>query len=95
MSLYLSSAGSHHVHWAVLQEPMADWMGKLEALDIPDNEVPGMTMADKPTLKGKLLQLPHDNAAHFFNGTAMEVLKMLRTLLPEAIAGKPSGCMSS
>ena len=70
---------------------MADWMGKLEALDIPDNEVPGLTMADKPTLKGKLLQLPHDNAAHFFNGTAMEVLKMLRTLLPEAIAGKPLG----
>ena len=74
---------------------MADWMGKLAALDIPDNEVPGMTMADKPTLKGKLLQLPHVNAASFFDGTPMEVLQMLRTLLPEATAGKPSGCMAS
>ena len=70
-------------------------MGKLEALDIPENEVPGLTMADKPTLKGKLLQLADDKAAEFFNGTGMEVLKMLRTLLLEAIAGKPSGCMSS
>ena len=79
----------------MLQEPMANWMAKLEALDIPDNEVPGTTVADKPTLKGKLLQLPPGNTAHFFNGTTMEVLKMLRTLLPEAIAGTPLGCMSS
>ena len=74
---------------------MADWMGKLEALDIPENEVPGLTMADKPTLEGKLLQLPDDKAARFFDGTPINVLKKLRTLLPEAIAGKPSGCMSS
>ena len=70
---------------------MADWPDKLEALDIPENEVPGLTMADKPTLEGKLLQLPDDKAARFFNGAPMDVLKKLRTLLPEANAGKLTG----
>ncbi len=32
---------------------MADWLRKLEALDIPDNAVPGLTVADKPTLEGQ------------------------------------------
>ena len=74
---------------------MADWPDKLEALDIPENKVPGLTMADKPTLEGKLLQLPDDKAACFFNGAPMDVLKKLRTLLPEADAGKPTGCMTT
>ena len=74
---------------------MADWPGKLEALIIPENAVPGLTMADKPTLEGKLLQLPDDKAARFFNGAPMDVLKKLRTLLPEADAGKPTACMTA
>ena len=52
-------------------------------------------MADKPTLEGKLLQLPDDKAARFFNGAPMNVLKKLRTLLPEANAGKPTACMTA
>ncbi len=35
---------------------MAYWLGIVEALDIPETALPGLTMADKPTLKGKLLQ---------------------------------------
>lgn len=74
---------------------MADWLCKLEALDIPDNAVPGLTMADKPTLEGKLLQLPDNKAARFFDGAPMDVLKRLQTLLPQADAGRRTGCTTT
>ena len=74
---------------------MAYSLGILEALDIPENAIPGLTMADKSTLKGKLLQFPSDKAACFFNGADMDVQKMLRTVLPGADPGKPTGCMTA
>ncbi len=74
---------------------MAAWSDKLRALDIPEHAIPGLTMTDKPTLEGKLLLLPDSRAAPFLDGAPMEVLKTLRVLLPEADAGRPTGCMTS
>ena len=59
---------------------MADWLSKLEQLDIPVGAVPGLSAADKPFLEGKLLQLPAGDRPLFFRGQHIDVLKKLRTL---------------
>ena len=67
---------------------MAEWHTKLEQLDIPDGAVAGLGASDKPVLRGRLLQLPAADRPFFF--VALEVLKTLRTLLPDAPTGQLS-----
>lgn len=63
---------------------MAEWMNTLQHLEILDGAVEGLSAADKPTLRGKLLQLPAADRPLFFEGEHLDVLKQLRTLLPAA-----------
>lgn len=67
---------------------MAEWLTLLDRLDIPDGAVTGLSASDKPVLKGKLLQLPAADRPLFFDGPPLEILKTLRTLLPDAPSGK-------
>ena len=67
---------------------MAEWLALLDRLDIPDGAVTGLSASDKPVLKGKLLQLPAADRPLFFDGPPLEVLKTLRTLLPDAPSGQ-------
>ncbi|KAL0026980.1 hypothetical protein WJX79_005762 [Trebouxia sp. C0005] len=66
---------------------MAEWLTLLDRLDIPDGAVTGLSASDKPVLKGKLLQLPAADRPLFFDGPPLEILKTLRTLLPDAPSG--------
>jgi len=66
---------------------MVDWLSKLEQLDIPDGAVPGLSNTDKPTLEGKLLQISAEDRPLFFRGQHIDVLKRLRTLLPDYPSG--------
>ena len=68
---------------------MPDWLSLLNQLQIPDGAVAGLSVSDKPKLKGKLLQLPAADRLLFFDGEHMEVLQTLRTLLPDAPPGQP------
>lgn len=65
-----------------------EWMRILDQLEIPDGAVAGLSAADKPTIEGKLLQLPAENQALFFRGQHSSVLKSLRTLLPDVPSGE-------
>lgn len=67
---------------------MADWLSKLEQLDIPDGAVAGLSNSDKPFLEGKLLQLSAGDRPLFFRGQQMDFLKRLRSLLPDTPAGQ-------
>ena len=67
---------------------MAEWYTILDQLEIPDGVVAGLRASDKPTLKGKLLQLPAEDRPLFFVGQPLGVLKTLRTLLPDAPSGQ-------
>ena len=67
---------------------MAEWLALLDQLEIPDGAVTGLNAADKPVLKGKLLQLPAADRPLFFYGSPLDVLKTLRTLLPDAPSGQ-------
>ena len=69
---------------------MAEWHTKLEQLDIPDGAVAGLGASDKAVLRGRLLQLPAADRPFFFVGQPLEVLKTLRTLLPDAPSGQLS-----
>ncbi len=69
---------------------MADWLKLLDQLEIPDGAVAGLSAADKPVLRGKLLQLPASDRPLFFHGQPLEVLKTLHTLLPVATSGQPT-----
>ncbi len=42
---------------------------------------------DKPTLEGKLLQMSAEDRPLFFRGQHTDVLKKLRTLLPDQQSG--------
>ncbi|DBA77360.1 TPA: hypothetical protein ACH3X2_000877 [Trebouxia sp. C0005] len=66
---------------------MTDWLSKLEQLDIPDGAIAGLSNADKPIIEGKLLQLSAGDRPLFFRGQEIDVLKRLRTLLPDTPAG--------
>jgi hypothetical protein len=70
---------------------MGDWLLKLEQLDIPDGAVPGLSNTDKPTLEGKLLQMSAEDRPLFFRGQHTDVLKRLRTLLPDQQSGQHFG----
>lgn len=67
---------------------MAEWWITLEELDIPDGVVEGISMQDKPTLQGRLLQLDAESVSLFFHGTHMDILKRLRALLPYKNTGQ-------
>ena len=67
---------------------MADWQTTLGQLEIPDGAVQGLSASDKPVLRGKLLQLPAVDRPLFFVGQPLDVLKTLRTLLPDAPSGQ-------
>lgn len=67
---------------------MADWHTILDQLEIPDEAVTGLSVSDKPVLRGKLLQLPAADRPFFFVGQPLEVLKTLRTLLPDLPSGQ-------
>lgn len=67
---------------------MTDWLSKLEQLDIPDGAVAGLSNADKPILEGKLLQRSAADRPLFFRGQQIQILKRLRTLLPDTPAGQ-------
>ncbi|DBA79075.1 TPA: hypothetical protein ACH3X1_008929 [Trebouxia sp. C0004] len=67
---------------------MADWHTILDQLEIPDGAVEGLSASHKPVLRGKLLQLPAADRPYFFVGQPLDVLKTLRTLLPDAPSGK-------
>ena len=81
-----------HVHllsWcAGFERKMAEWHTILDQLEIPDGAVAGLSASDKPVLKGKLLQLPAADRPFFFVGQPLDVLKTLRTLLPDAPSGR-------
>jgi hypothetical protein len=66
---------------------MDDWLLKLDQLDIPDGAVPGLSNTDKPTLEGKLVQVSAEDRLLFFRGQHTNVLKRLRTLLPDHHSG--------
>ncbi|DBA85351.1 TPA: hypothetical protein ACH3X2_006032 [Trebouxia sp. C0005] len=70
-----------------VERNMAEWLTLLDRLDIPDGAVTGLSASDKPVLKGKLLQLPAADRPLFFDGPPLEILKTLRTLLPDAPSG--------
>ena len=67
---------------------MAEWHALLDQLEIPDGAVAGLSASDKPVLRGKLLQLPAADRPLFFVGQPLDVLKTLRTLLPDAPSGQ-------
>jgi len=67
---------------------MAEWHTILDQLEIPDGAVAGLSASDKPVLRGKLLQLPAADRPFFFVGQPLDVLKTLRTLLPDAPSGQ-------
>ena len=69
---------------------MVDWLSKLEQLDIPDGAVLGLSNTDKPSLEGKLLQIPAEDRPLLFRGQHIHVLKRLRTLFPDYPSGKTS-----
>ena len=86
----------HPVHAAHLQLSsccigfeckMAEWYTILGQLEIPDGTVAGLSASDKLVLRGKLLQLPAADRPFFCVGQPLEVLKKLRTLLPDASSG--------
>ena len=79
-NLFLPCAGFEH--------NMAEWLALLDQLEIPDGAVTGLNAADKPVLKGKLLQLPAADRPLFFDGPPLDVLRTLRTLLPDAPPGQ-------
>ena len=68
----------------MLQEPwqidQASWRPSI----VSENVLSGLSVADRPTLEGKLLQLPMTTLRGSVNGMHMSVLKKLQTLLPEA-----------
>ncbi len=68
---------------------MDEWHTILDQLEIPDGAVAGLSASDKPVLRGKLLQLPAADRPFFFVGQPLDVLKTLRTLLPDAPSGQP------
>ncbi|KAL0035576.1 hypothetical protein WJX77_012718 [Trebouxia sp. C0004] len=70
---------------------MTDWLSKLEQLDIPDGAVAGLSNADKSIIEGKMLQLPAGDRPLFFRGQQIDVLKRLRTLLPDTPAASGPG----
>ena len=87
----------HPVHMAHLQllpsyvgfaSKMAEWLAILDKLEIPEGAVAGLSTADKPTIEGRLLQLPAGDRALFFRGQHLDVLKRLRTLLPDVSSGE-------
>ncbi len=65
-----------------------EWHTILDQLEIPDGAVAGPSAPDKPVLRGKLLQLPAADRPLFFVGQPLDVLKTLRTLLPDAPLGQ-------
>ena len=67
---------------------MKDWLLQLEQLDIPDGAVAGLSNAEKPIIEGKLLQLSAGDRPLFFRGQQIDILKRLRTLLPDMPAGR-------
>ena len=67
---------------------MTDWLSQLEQLDIPDGAVAGLSTAEKPIIEGKLLQLSAGDRPLFFRGQQIDILKRLRTLLPDMPAGR-------
>ena len=67
---------------------MPEWHALLDQLEIPDGAVAGLSVADRPVLRGKLLQLPAADRLLFFVGQPLDVLKTLRTLLPDAPSGR-------
>ena len=67
---------------------MDEWLLKLDQLDIPDGAVPGLSNTDRPTLEGKLLQISDADRLLFFRGQHTDILKRLRTLLPENPSGE-------
>ena len=69
---------------------MTDWLSHLEQLDIPDGAVAGLSNADKPIIEGKLLQPSAGDRPLFIHGQQIDVLKRLRTLLPDMPAGQTS-----
>ncbi len=79
-----------HVHLlsccAGFECKMTEWHTILDQLEIPDGAVAGLSASHKPVLRGKLLQLP--TADRFFVGQPLDVLKTLRTLLPDAPPGQ-------
>jgi len=81
-----------HVHLlsccAGFEFRMPEWHTILDQLEIPDGAVAGLSASDKPVLRGKLLQLPAADRPFFFVGQPLDVLKTLRTLLPDAPSGQ-------
>ena len=67
---------------------MAEWHAILDQLEIPNGVAAALSAADKPMLRGKLLQLPAADRPLFFIGQPLDVLKTLRTLLPDAPSGQ-------
>lgn len=67
---------------------MVDWLTLLDQFEIPDGAVAGLTAADKPTIEGKLLQISPEDRNLFFRGQHTDVLRRLRTLLPDATSGE-------
>ena len=81
-----------HIHLlsccAGCERKMAEWLRILDQLEIPDGAVAGLSASDKPTLRGKLLQLPAADRPFFLVGQPLDVLKTLRTLLPDTPSGQ-------
>ena len=73
---------------AGFERKLAEWHTILDQLEIPDGAVAGLSASDKPVLRGKLLQLPAADRPWFFVGQPLDVLKTLRTLLPDAPLGR-------
>jgi len=67
---------------------MTEWHTILDQLEIPDGAVAGLSASHKPVLRGKLLQLPAADRPYFFVGQPLDVLKTLRTLLPDTPSGQ-------
>ena len=67
---------------------MVEWHTLLDQLEIPDGAVAGLSASGQPVLRSKLLQLPAADRPLFFVGQPLEVLKTLRTLLPDAPSGQ-------
>ena len=67
---------------------MAEWLTILDKLEIPEGAVAGLSTADKPTIEGRLLQLSAEDRALIFRGQHLDVLKRLRTLLPDVSSGE-------
>ncbi len=78
-----------HACWLAAQALNAKWLNGAQSWTSLRLQMElWQVSTDNPVLRGKLLQLPAAYRPLFFVGQPLDVLKTLRTLLPDAPSGQ-------